>query len=211
MNKITFIHIGKCGGETVSHYLKSKINSIHCRPVIFDSNQKYLLLLRNPIERFISSFYWRRFLLFSGHKSGFKKELEFHKEYPNLNTLCKNLFDEHGHLNLLTDSKIHQNYPCGHPSHIGMGIDYYIGGIVKQLNPENVIGTICTETLSQDMQRLFGIEVAKHFKNNSANKIETTPQSRSILKKYLIKDYQCIKQLYLSNVLSEDQYNILKV
>ena len=207
---ITFIHIGKCGGETVEYYLKSKIKSIHCHPVDFDSSQKYLLLLRNPIERFISAFYWRRFLLLSGQQSE-NKELEFYKDYPNLNTLCKNLFDEHGHLNLPTDSKIHQHYTCGHPSHIGMGMDYYIGGIVKQLNSENVIGTICTETLSQDMRRLFGIEVTKHFKKNSANKIETTQQSRSILKRYLTKDYQCIEQLYLSNVLSEDQYNILKV
>ena len=207
---ITFIHIGKCGGETVEYYLKGKINSIHCRSVNFDSNQKYLLLLRNPIERFISAFYWRRFLLLSG-KQFENKELEFYKEYQDLNVLCKNLFDENSKLNTLIDSKIHQHYTCGHPSHIGMGIDYYIGGIVKKLNPENVIGTICTETLSQDMQRLFGIEVTKHFKKNSSNKIKTTQQSRSILKRYLIKDYQCIEQLYLSNVLPEDQYSILKV
>ncbi|MBL69653.1 MAG: hypothetical protein CMO74_14625 [Verrucomicrobiales bacterium] len=209
---ITFIHIGKCGGSTIKRTLIDnavKFRHIHLKRPEHEPDSKYLIALRNPVERFISAFYWRRFLLLSGQEAG-GKELEFYKEYKDLNNLCEHLFDENSNLNPLIDSKIHQHYTCGHPSHVGMGIDYYIGGITRELTPKNVFGAICTETLSQDMKRLFDVEVTRHARKNSANKLETTQQSRFLLKKYLAKDYQCIDKLYLSNILSEEQYEILK-
>ena len=83
---ITFIHIGKCGGTTIKRTLIDnavKFRHIHLKRPEHEPDSKYLIALRNPVERFISAFYWRRFLLLSGQEAG-GKELEFYKEYKDL-------------------------------------------------------------------------------------------------------------------------------
>jgi hypothetical protein len=60
--KFTLIHIGKCGGFTVETVLKNNnydFDSVHIQKCTFDSNKKYVIVIRNPISRFISAFYWR--------------------------------------------------------------------------------------------------------------------------------------------------------
>ena len=60
----TIIHIGKCGGSAVYNTLQKhniKYSYIHYNfnHKKFKENHKYLIMLRNPISRFISAFNWR--------------------------------------------------------------------------------------------------------------------------------------------------------
>lgn len=60
--KTVFIHIGKCGGSTVrKEFKKNKIlfYEKHMTNVKFHRNKKYIIVIRNPISRFVSAFNWR--------------------------------------------------------------------------------------------------------------------------------------------------------
>ncbi len=53
-DNITFIHIGKTGGSSVTHNYKTK--EIHHRKPPNDKNKKYFTILRDPLDRTISAF-----------------------------------------------------------------------------------------------------------------------------------------------------------
>ena len=207
----TFIHIGKSGGSTISSLLKENnfnFNRTHIRRVRYNPDIKYLIVLRNPVERFISAFYWRKYLLESKEKQ--TSELMFLQKYESLDNLCNNLYTKNGDLNSSTDYEINCKYDNKkHPEHYAMGLDYYIGDFVKKCNPRNIIGIICTETLNHDIRKIFGIDCNIHKKNNKEYKQSVSKQSKIILKKYLHKDYDVIKNLNDLNLLSENQYKIL--
>jgi len=208
----TLIHIGKCGGSTVTFLLEENnfnFNAIHAQRVRYEPDIKYLIVLRNPVERFVSAFYWRKYLLELNEKQK-SDELKFLQKYDSVDNLCNNLYTKNGDLNSSTSDEINCKYGnAGHPEHYAMGLDYYIGDFVKQCNPRNIIGIICTETLNHDISKIFGIECHVHKKNNKEHKQQVSKQSKLILKKYLHKDYAVIENLNDSNLLSETQYKIL--
>jgi hypothetical protein len=56
---LSFVHIGKSGGTTIHHLLKeNKIDFKEYHMVVknYNSNEKYIIWLRNPISRFVSAF-----------------------------------------------------------------------------------------------------------------------------------------------------------
>ena len=74
------IHIGKSGGCTVSEELK-KINfhpSVkkwhHICKVKYEKNKKYIIIIRNPIKRFVSAFNFQKSR--NGDSSDEKYELD---------------------------------------------------------------------------------------------------------------------------------------
>ena len=206
----TFIHIGKCGGSTIRQVLKQNSinhNSIHCEKAIYNPNSKYLIALRNPVERFISAFCWRKYLIKNPEYPEAQKQ--FFKQYKSVDDLCSKLYKKNDGLNPEVDREINRIHKYRSPAHYGMGIDYYIGDFVKKCKTNNIIGIICAETLEYDIKNLFRINCKLHKKNNSENKEEVTNESRSILKKYLHKDYEVIEKLNDLNLLSKKQYMTL--
>lgn len=59
-NKLHFIHIGKCGGTSLVNFFKQKgieYKQSHLkRPDLFEPNQRYIIWIRDPLNRFISAF-----------------------------------------------------------------------------------------------------------------------------------------------------------
>lgn len=96
----TFVHIGKCGGSTVRRFLKKnkyKFNTIHTKKLFnyngdivkinevkFSKDYKYLITLRNPIERFISAYKWRYYKLFIAKDQNCKNEIKILNKYKTL-------------------------------------------------------------------------------------------------------------------------------
>ena len=55
---LVFIHIGKTGGSTINHLLKSKFKRYkqYHHTNNYQPNEKYIIFIRNPIHRFVSAF-----------------------------------------------------------------------------------------------------------------------------------------------------------
>ena len=55
---ISFIHIGKCGGTSINSMLRKQLNKYkeyHMNKE-YNNNEKYIIWIRNPLTRFVSSF-----------------------------------------------------------------------------------------------------------------------------------------------------------
>ena len=77
--KLQFVHVGKCGGSTISKLLHvspvvanrySSVYESHVDGVVVDSECDYLFCLRNPIARALSAFEWQQ--LYVAFASGSK-------------------------------------------------------------------------------------------------------------------------------------------
>ena len=100
VNKLNVVHIGKCGGGTVtlaieqSTLLRERFESIeitHIKKVQYSDNESYLIVIRNPIDRAISAFNWRYHLVVETEKQRerFKGEWEILKKYSSLNSISE--------------------------------------------------------------------------------------------------------------------------
>ena len=91
MNNLVIIHIGICGGSTVRSELRSKnikFSEIHIREAIYKPKNKYVIVIRNPIKRFISAFNWRYYLVCSSKKQENRFKNEKNILYINRHYFC---------------------------------------------------------------------------------------------------------------------------
>lgn len=204
-----FMHIGKCGGSTVQKELKQqniKFVYRHVQKTSYDSTKKYIIVIRNPISRFISALNWRYKLVCNNgvQSNRFKGEKELLERYPTLNILAENLYKPDGTLNIDFSNKSYYIH------HITEDIHYYLGNILDQGTKESIKAVLVTETLNKDLKQKFNIEVTEHRKKNSENSDKyLTELGYFNLKKYLQNDYDCINKIYMMNLISEEQYEIL--
>lgn len=223
---LTLIHIGKCGGSTIRSVLKYKTDLKFCQihedrfvnedkkvrienKVLYNPKLHYLILIRNPIERFISAFkfnYYRQFIKKS------RKSKVLSNIYKKYNFSLKNMIlDLKNNKNIFNGPKYSSNYI----NHLSEDINYYLGDILNKCIKQDIFGVICTETINDDVKRLFGIEFKGHQKNMEEitfpDNLDYTldDNTRKILKDYLKKDYECIDKLYEMELISKEQYEIL--
>lgn len=210
MNKIVIIHIGKCGGSTVMHELISNninFEKKHVRKFKYESNKTYVIIIRNPIQRFISAFNWRHYLVtnnlrkFSiwGRRS-LKAEKTFFNKYNNIEKFCNDLKENPM---ILEDFDV--------INHMNMDINFYLQEFIDKCPKKQILGVICTETLKDDVKNIFDINVITHKNNNSKYNKIITDKSYEILKTYLKNDYIIIDKMYKQGWISYLQYKILKL
>jgi hypothetical protein len=199
-NNVVFIHIGKCGGLTITHLLNQHRiphTNVHIQQPFFHPAEKYMIVIRNPIARFISAFHWRYKLVIKEkqQESRFKGEAEILNKYSSINEFAENIAE----FNIQT-TYIH---------HIAEDIHFYLGDFLKHCQKENICGVITTETMNTDIRDLFGIENTIHENNNEGYDNHLSSEGYANLKRFLHKDYACIDRLYQMGVLSEEKYEIL--
>ena len=199
---LKLIHIGKCGGTTVDSILAQnniRHENIHVKKPVFNSNDKYLIIIRNPIDRFISAFNWRYKLSVLDKIQGnrFLNEKNTLTKYNCVNNFAENIanFDEN-------KTYIH---------HIHENINFYLYDFLKICKKENIIGIVTQENLEYDMKQIFNISSDNIHKNK--NKTVTDKYLSKIgydlLKQHLRKDYECIHKLFAMGCLTQKQYDIL--
>ena len=226
---ITFIHIGKCGGTTVSSFLKKYLinyNEIHTRKPNYNPNTKYIIWLRDPISRFISAFNMSYDIINNNSLLGGKHIYVNNKfdpnkwdsEYINLinyfktpNNLAEALNIEHPDYNnamkLLSFTKLKTGF-----QHISAGISWYLSDKFLNDAKDNIIFIGRQENLSNDIEKLrlvlqqYNINLPKDYvleNKRIANKYNKTLLNKAMinLNEYLKKDYEII------NTLEQINYN----
>lgn len=198
MENLHIIHIGKTAGSSICFQLKKyniNFTNIHTSIPKYNPKYKYIILLRNPIQRFISAFYWRKYLVFDSkkQKNRFHKEFKIFQKYNNINSFIQNY-----------NSKLYIH-------HIKENISFYLSIFLQFCNKDNILGCITTEFINEDFYNIFNKRINYHFKNNKIEKDKLTKENYIKLKKILEEDYKCINKLYEMGSLSEKQYKILSI
>ena len=222
----TFIHIGKCGGMTVRKEFDKKgfnFDVLHTCKVKYNKNKNYVIVVRNPIKRFISAFNWRYSLLKNKIQVN-DEELCGYEQYGSVNNLCESLCDDQKldkpykpELNKDADNFINRIYGSqDRPNHIGTNINFYIGNFLdsyqKSLidnDSKNIIAVIVMETMEDDMKHYFDIDVSYHENRNSDSDNYLSELGYKNLRRYLEKDYECIKKMFELNLITKIKFELL--
>ena len=207
LNNLVIIHVGKCGGSTVCNELTSnyiRYTGIHIRKPIYDPNNKYVIVIRNPIKRFISAFNWRYHLVNNDKReeTRFNNEKTILNRYHNVDNLCNDL--EHKP-NIFNGYSRSSNYV----HHLKEDIHFYLNKFIHICPKHQIVGVICTETLKRDMKRIFNIDVVEHAKKNTRYNNNISDKSYKILKEYLKNDYLIIEQMYKNRWIHFKKYKLL--
>jgi hypothetical protein len=200
---VQLIHIGKCGGSTVASLLDKhniRTRHVHIKKPVFNPRDKYLIVIRNPIDRFISAFNWRYKLvvLDETQKNRFPGERDILTKYATVNNLAENIaaFD-------VNKTYIH---------HIREDISYYLSDFLQKCKKENILGVVTQENLNHDMEQILNIQDNSNVyinKNSTKTDKYLSELGYEKIKQYLHKDYECIQTLFDMGCLTQTQYEAL--
>lgn len=198
-SKYCLIHIGKCGGTSLRKALKQSekfyaADIIHMSQPKFRKNTKYIIVARDPISRCISAFNWRYKLVVVDEvqKKRFRGEYEILKKYKTLSNLAEALYDNLGNLS----SEVSRDFE--RVCHLNERISYYLEDFLKVCPQSSIIDVLMTETLSFDINRVFGVpqESVVHDKKNKIGKSsELSEIANRNLVRYIKSDYEALSKL----------------
>lgn len=206
------VHIGKCGGGTIlieCKRKKIKFKKAHCRKPKLRKEYQYVILIRDPINRFISAFNWKMFrcLTKKGQRLHGKRpyqntnESEGFKYWKNVNNLAENLFDEHGNINKMASQLI--NYS----NHLHLNIHFYLNELLPFCNSNNC-QVIRYEHYDDDIKKVLNIGTvnSNNHKYKSHYSKYLSDKGKENLKKLLRKDYECFRKLKEKGIIDEKYY-----
>jgi hypothetical protein len=202
-NSLVYIHIGKCGGVTLSNAIDSsetlnkqfkKITKVHVfKPPIL-RKARYLVLVRNPVSRALSAFNWRYKLVVTDEeqKNRFSGEYEILQKYGTLNALAEQLYS-HGTLN----PEIAREFRTIH--HLKEDIAYYLTELLDKIAPSQIYAVMSTESLDEDILTCLGVSATEKVHENASStdsaKKYLSETARDNLRKFLIEDYRALEKL----------------
>ena len=112
MERYNFIHIGKCGGSTLTKELQDNgknILHIHCRNInLIQKYNNYIITIRDPITRFVSAFIFKQYRssFINNAKDVRPNERAGFKYWKTVNNLAENIYNKDGTLNKTAHSFI---------------------------------------------------------------------------------------------------------
>lgn len=220
MKTLHFIHIGKCGGSSLQEAIRlspvvqnsyAKVLRSHVGGFKFVENCDYLIVIRNPIERAISAFSWRKKLVVHDEHPEqvvrFPGEREILNRYSSLERLAEALyFPETGILNQLAA----RDFESIH--HLRERISFYLNPLLPMLRRDNTLGIIVQERMNQDVKKILDVNLTSDFKKNK-DKLDSSRSMSSAailnLKRYLAGDFKCITELWCLGCLDDEGYCLL--
>ena len=177
--------------------------------MIFRKNVKYIILIRDPINRFISAFNWKMFRCLTEEGQNYqgmfkpkkKIEMEGYQYWENINKLAENLYDKNGNINDMALKLIKNS------NHLHMDINFYLEDILPLCNKNNC-NIIRYEYYHDDINKVFNIRQItsnNHVYNKQYSKY-ISPKGINNLKIFLEKDYKCFYQLREKNIIDDEYY-----
>ena len=190
-----FIHIGKCGGGTLRNFFNEinyKCIYSHVYKPKISQEYEYIILIRNPITRLISSFNSRKILT-----------AELDKRFKCEDKLLNKFNDIHDFVSDLDNFK-------GYIHHIHENISFYLTELLDKIQPIQIKRIYTQEYLNDELYEDFLKYPSINKHENISNLPKTLNETEYVkLKKYLTQDYECIEKLNEFGVLTPKQYEVL--
>jgi hypothetical protein len=197
------IHVGKCAGSSLAAELSQRdysFNHIHMTQPTMEPNRKVVVLVRDPVERFISAFNWRLYLLRNDlipmvaddPIKNLKRRLELKVllSFEDVNDFAEQLPAPQ------SQDFCHIHALMGLIGHAHEGFSWYLSDLVDQIKPDQLLGVIAQERLKQDTKALFGFTPKLTHKSNYPSHCQTlSARGRTNLAWALRADYKTLKAL----------------
>ncbi len=197
------IHVGKCAGSSLAAELSQqgyRFNHIHMSQPTIEPHRKVVVLVRDPVERFISAFNWRLYLLRNDLIASVaddpignlkrRLELKVLLSFEDVNDFAEQLPAPQSH------DFCQINALMGLIGHAHEGFAWYLSDLVDQIQPDQLLGVIAQERLKQDTKALFGFTPKLKHKSNYPSHCQTlSARGRANLAWALRADYQTLKTL----------------
>lgn len=210
---IKFIHIGKCGGTNIIN--KFKLPQIHMRIPKDNEANKYIIWIRNPLDRFVSAFFYSKDIvnhMFDNiiyedrKKTILQRNYSISEEYDYLLNKFKTAND-------LAEAIDSDNYALQESAiklmnhqeeHIYKGIGFYLrnGDFVKN-NYNKILFVGSVENMEDDILKLSKL-INKNNNSNKFNRKNLNKHSKFLSKRaiknllnfYKDTDYKALNALY---------------
>lgn len=209
MKKIIHVHIGKCAGGSINlglHKLGLNFEELHCgesNDILKkklsgdDGNNLYIISLRDPIARAISSFNWDKYEKIITQKTTNPIWNSIYERFENIETLVSSYYSGNTEIRDLAKFAFK-----GSQLHLHLGLSWYIPvDIAKGLPPKRTI-ILRTEYLDDDFTKFL----CEHFPDKTLN--GSLPKDKD--NKNFLSLSNIPKPKYLSDVSKEKLKSILK-
>jgi hypothetical protein len=148
--KIRFIHIGKCGGSYINKVLGKELTKIHMKkPDINNRSYKYIIFIRNPLQRFISAFNHSKSLI----------------EFDTIGYKYNDLYNDSSTPYYKLKQKIKSKLEIGHPfNEWSSGVDYI--NLIAKFNSANSLAeglSSKNKDLKKSAQLIMNNEEVEHI------------------------------------------------
>jgi hypothetical protein len=199
----TVIHVGKCGGGSVAAELSKaayRFDWIHVRKPPIQPSLRYVILIRDPVERFVSAFHWRKQLLsqqtnrlqeqtLQTMKQRFEHQLLMQFSHASEFAELVNPDDPtaglHGGISLVQLI-----------GHVPLGFAWYLDGLLDAVEPRQLVAAIAVESMAADMLSVFGIPISQRDKMNYPGKnTDLSTQGRRNLEQLFAGEYRTLQRL----------------
>lgn len=196
--KLIFVHVGKAGGGTIQESLQKsplfsnyKCERVHYRPPQYNESDKYLFVLRNPVDRVISAYYWRKH--FSESSKKHIAESAIFRDYPTIDSLLQDQENI---------KKLHR------VSHVDQGFAHHFRGM-DIIRPDQILAVLCTHTLNSDLKEYLNIESGLEVRDNKSNQQSPSDETLAILTRYCEKEYIAIENLLKKYPISDEKRKVV--
>ena len=198
------VHVGKCGGSTIVEELRARgfqFEHVHMRRPVGEAARRYVVLVRDPVARFVSAFNWRKHLLGNDQLPAARQtdpmarlrhaaELEFLSHFADVNAFAERLVQpqEYDVSPMLTLMAL--------IGHVPQGFEWYLGHLLGRIQPSQLLGVICTERLADDCEVVFGFRpTVERNRLSGAPPAALSPAGKANLAREFESEYRTLRRL----------------
>jgi len=198
------VHVGKCGGSSIVEELRARrfcFEHFHMRRPQPAADRRYVVLVRDPVARFVSAFNWRSHLLENDllpparsqdpiARLRHRAEREFLAEFADVNAFAERLVRTGKH-EVSAPATLMQLV-----GHVPQGFAWYLDDLLGGIEPAQLAGVIATERLADDFEEVFGFRpVAERNRHYASRGTELSPQGRANLAREFAAEYRTLGRL----------------
>jgi hypothetical protein len=202
--KFDLVHVGKCGGTPVARALRKagySFERVHMRRPKVSESRSYVLLVRDPVARFVSAFNWRRHVLGQDlnpedptrdpiWRLKHRAEWAFIAMFASAGELAEQLVVEPG-------SQVSPAIELANLiGHVRQGYGWYFDRLPDEILPSQLLAMVCQERLEEDLHAAFGIRPRESRHRDYPRLSEQlSPRARANLADILGDEYRTLEKL----------------